>query len=101
MMSNANIQLWTMISNLLSTSAKSPLERSQERALKTLDGCETVYVKVMGVDRKEYTKNYAPGRGTWIVKVRGNKPKLEDVLVTHGECEAGRLGLLPGASDDE
>lgn len=73
---------------------KKELEDSDERAFKVFNGGETVYVKILDDEGVEYVQNYTPGEGRWTVKVRGRKPKVEDVIATHGAVEAYRLGLL-------
>jgi hypothetical protein len=73
---------------------KHPLERSYERAFNVFDGGETVYVKIVDYEGTEYVKDYTPGGGRWQVKKRGMKPKVEDVVASHGIAEAYRLGLL-------
>lgn len=48
----------------------------------------------MDEEGTECMQNYTPGKGRWQVKVRGWKPKVEDVIATEGVVEAYRLGLL-------
>ncbi|KAF8865410.1 hypothetical protein BDZ45DRAFT_796717 [Acephala macrosclerotiorum] len=73
---------------------KQALQPSNQRAFSVFDGGETVYVKIVDEEGTEYVQSYAPGGGTWEVKVRGRKPKAEDVVATRGIAEAYRLGLL-------
>lgn len=73
---------------------KQALEPSNEPAFNVFDGGETVYVKIVDEEGTEYVQSYAPGGGRWEVKVRGRKPKAEDVVATRGIAEAYRLGLL-------
>jgi hypothetical protein len=42
----------------------------------------------------EYVQGYTFGGSYWELKVRGKKPKVEDVIAAHGAAEAYRLGLL-------
>ena len=73
---------------------KKALEPSNERAFNIFDGGETVYVKILDEEGTEYVQGYTPGGGQWEVKVRGKKPKAEDVIATNGLAEAYRLGLM-------
>lgn len=73
---------------------KKALEPSNERAFDVFDGGETVYVKIVDDEGTEYVQAYDPEGGQWEVKVRGKKPKAEDVIATHGLAEAYRLGLM-------
>ena len=73
---------------------KKRLEPSDDRAFSIFDGGETVYVKIVDDESTENVQNYTPREGEWQVKRRGTKPKVEDVIATHGVAEAYRLGLL-------
>jgi hypothetical protein len=55
---------------------KQALERSEERAFSVFDGGETVYVKIVDDEGREYVRDYRPGGGRWQVKVRGRKRKV-------------------------
>ncbi|KAL2069567.1 hypothetical protein VTL71DRAFT_14246, partial [Oculimacula yallundae] len=77
---------------------KKRLERSDERAFKTFDSGETVHVKIVDEEGTEYVQSYSEG-GDWDVKVRGRKPKVDDVIAKHGKAEAYRLGLFKGVDE--
>jgi hypothetical protein len=75
---------------------KKALEPSDQRAFSVLDGGETVYIKVMDEESKEWICAHG-ALGTWEPKVRGKKPKAGDLIQRYGllgEVEAHRLGLL-------
>lgn len=51
-------------------------------------------MKILDEEGTEYVQGYTPGGGQWEAKVRGKKPKAEDVIATNGLAEAYRLGLM-------